>query len=253
MDWIIPANPNIYDVFSAFQHLEMIDWRQRANYKLGDIIYIYCSKPYQKIMFKCQVVKTDISDDIIDDTQFQLKENESLDSSKERRFARLKLLDTTDNELLHVNYLNQNGLKSRIQGPIKLIEPLKSYVEQYFVSAATIPEEITNELHEGAGTVINVNKYERNPLARKKCIEHFGCTCYICNMNFEEEYGEIGAGFIHVHHLTPLSAIKDSYVVNPIKDLIPVCPNCHAMIHRIDNFDKLSANELKNILNRNKA
>lgn len=45
-------------------------------------------------------------------------------------------------------------------------------------------------------------------------------------------YGEIGNGFIHVHHLVPLSAIKENYHLDPINDLIPVCPNCHAMLHR---------------------
>ena len=47
-------------------------------------------------------------------------------------------------------------------------------------------------------------------------------------------YGEIAKGFIHVHHLIPLSEIKENYQVNPKTDLIPVCPNCHAMLHRQD-------------------
>jgi hypothetical protein len=40
-----------------------------------------------------------------------------------------------------------------------------------------------------------------------------------------------GAGFIHVHHRKPLALIGRSYAVNPVKDLVPVCPNCHAMLH----------------------
>jgi 5-methylcytosine-specific restriction protein A len=42
----------------------------------------------------------------------------------------------------------------------------------------------------------------------------------------------VGTGYIHVHHIVPLSAIKESYVVDPVTDLVPVCPNCHAIIHR---------------------
>lgn len=38
-------------------------------------------------------------------------------------------------------------------------------------------------------------------------------------------------GFIHVHHINQISDIGKEYEVDPIKDLIPVCPNCHAMIH----------------------
>lgn len=45
-------------------------------------------------------------------------------------------------------------------------------------------------------------------------------------------YGEIGRGFIHVHHKVPLSSIGKEYELDPIKDLVPVCPNCHAMLHR---------------------
>ncbi len=77
-----------------------------------------------------------------------------------------------------------------------------------------------------------VNRHERNSKARKKCIEHFGARCKVCDLDFERRYGEVGRGFIHVHHLRPLGRLKSSYRLDPLKDLIPVCPNCHAMLHR---------------------
>jgi predicted HNH restriction endonuclease len=85
---------------------------------------------------------------------------------------------------------------------------------------------------EGAVTQVTVNAYERNERARRRCIAHYGLRCRVCETNFEEVYGHIGAGFIHVHHLKPLSEIRAEYVLDPIEDLRPVCPNCHAMIHR---------------------
>lgn len=85
---------------------------------------------------------------------------------------------------------------------------------------------------EGATKRINVNVYERNSKARKKCIEHWKVDCFICGFNFQETYGDIGKDFIHVHHLKPLNEINGEYEVDPIEDLRPVCPNCHAMIHR---------------------
>ena len=97
------------------------------------------------------------------------------------------------------------------------------------------PEEISKEekLFEGAKTRITVNSYERNPQARKKCIQHYGGTkCQVCNFDFGKFYGKIGEDFIHVHHIKDLAKIRKSYEVNPAKDLIPVCPNCHAMLHR---------------------
>lgn len=95
---------------------------------------------------------------------------------------------------------------------------------------------------EGKSNQVYLTKYERNPHARKKCIEHFGLSCLVCQLNFEKIYGEIGKDFIHVHHVNKISTIGKTYQVNPIKDLIPVCPNCHAMIHKREipyNLDEI--------------
>ncbi len=100
---------------------------------------------------------------------------------------------------------------------------------------------------EGAKITIQVNKYERNTVARQKCIDELGCYCHICGINFEKVYGEIGKDFIHVHHKIPLNEIKEEYVVDPSKDLLPVCPNCHAMLHRKINGKYLTIEELKQI------
>ncbi|RYZ82701.1 MAG: restriction endonuclease [Proteobacteria bacterium] len=87
--------------------------------------------------------------------------------------------------------------------------------------------------YEGAMKKVAVNVYERDKQARTKCIEHYGAVCVVCNFDFHNVYGSLGTGFIHVHHLKPLSEIKKGYSVDPIADLRPVCPNCHAMIHRV--------------------
>lgn len=84
---------------------------------------------------------------------------------------------------------------------------------------------------EGKVSTIKVNRYERDRNARKRCIEHFGAKCQVCEMEFEAVYGDIGKDFIHVHHLREISSIGKAYYVDPINDLVPVCPNCHAMLH----------------------
>lgn len=95
------------------------------------------------------------------------------------------------------------------------------------------PEEERVELFaEGALARVEVNRYERDPRVRRACIGRWGLRCTVCDLGFREVYGELGDGFIHVHHLSPLSAKAEGYVVNPIEDLRPVCPNCHAMLHR---------------------
>jgi predicted HNH restriction endonuclease len=110
------------------------------------------------------------------------------------------------------------------------------------------PDEIDEPAQyvEGASKVVRVNVYERNPKARRACIEHHGCSCLACDFNFKDTYGDYGESFIHVHHIVPLADIKKEYVLDPIKDLIPLCPNCHAMIHRTGKA--LSLNQLKQLL-----
>ncbi len=85
---------------------------------------------------------------------------------------------------------------------------------------------------EGSPSQVLSTRYERNPYARKVCIEHYGLSCIVCRFNFEKVYGELGKDFIHVHHLNQISLIGEVYTVDPINDLRPVCPNCHAMLHR---------------------
>jgi predicted HNH restriction endonuclease len=117
-------------------------------------------------------------------------------------------------------------------------------------SSNLFPDEIKlnkNEKYlEGALKSITVNAFERDPKARKKCIEAHGVNCIICGFNFEKQYGEIGNGFIHVHHIKPLSEIGEEYEIDPIKDLCPICPNCHAMMHRKN--PPYSTEEIKNMI-----
>jgi hypothetical protein len=96
------------------------------------------------------------------------------------------------------------------------------------------PDEISDSetFLEGNVKRVLVNAYERNQDARQKCIEHYGHTCFVCGFDFEKVYGPIAEGFIHVHHLRPLSEVGKEYMVEPEKDLRPVCPNCHAVLHR---------------------
>lgn len=96
----------------------------------------------------------------------------------------------------------------------------------------TSPEEDGAEpLTEGEPVRVKVNRYERNPKARAACLAYYGATCQVCDLDFPKRYGGIGDGFIHVHHLKEMSTIGTSYNVDPIEDLRPVCPNCHAMLH----------------------
>jgi HNH endonuclease len=118
---------------------------------------------------------------------------------------------------------------------------------------------LLGELHRMQGSVLQfeegnrigrlVEIIDRRPGARKECIKHFGPTCQVCGFNFEEFYGEVGKGFIHVHHhRLQLAVSKGKHKVDPINDLIPLCPNCHAMAHQRNPM--LSIEELRSKLSR---
>ena len=107
------------------------------------------------------------------------------------------------------------------------------------------PEDFDSEEEptEGSRQSTCVNRCERSRIARERCIEHYGARCSVCDMSFGERYGKVLEGFIHVHHLKPMSEVGRQYRVNPVDDLRPVCMNCHAVIHAYRKGKALSIAE----------
>lgn len=103
----------------------------------------------------------------------------------------------------------------------------------YATTEESMPEEVevNSKYLEGSVKQVLVNRYERDRNAREECINHYGSKCVVCGFDFEAKYGTELKGFIHVHHLLPLANVGEEYEVDPIKDLRPVCPNCHSAIH----------------------
>jgi hypothetical protein len=137
----------------------------------------------------------------------------------------------------YIIFNNEDDLKipgvsvaKRINVP-KGISSLNGYKQ--VIHDIQLPEELPDgvEYQEGAVQRINVNKYERDKKAREACLSHYGYVCQVCHVKLSDIYGAIAETLIHVHHIKPMSEIGESYIVDPIADLIPVCPNCHAVIH----------------------
>ncbi len=84
---------------------------------------------------------------------------------------------------------------------------------------------------EGGATILQSTRYERDHRNRAAAIAIWGCRCQACGMDFGDRYGDVASGFIHVHHTKPVSDLAPGTVVNPAKDLVPLCPNCHAVAH----------------------
>ncbi|RTE66106.1 HNH endonuclease [Amphritea opalescens] len=115
----------------------------------------------------------------------------------------------------------------------KLWDKLTGNLEPSYAGEADFNE--ASEYIEGAKKTVLVNRYERDLKARQKCIDHHGIKCKACGIDLSLVYGlDLGKNYIHVHHIVPLSSIGKEYVVDPIEDLVPLCPNCHAMIHQVN-------------------
>ena len=119
----------------------------------------------------------------------------------------------------------------------EVVDILATLVGRALPSPSDTPESQRNvvadeSLMEGALRRVVSSVWERNPDARRACVARYGTSCFVCRFSFEAAFGEFARGFIHVHHLTPLSSVGKEHAVNAIADLRPVCPNCHAMLHR---------------------
>jgi 5-methylcytosine-specific restriction protein A len=251
MNWLISANSRIYDHASSFEHHNFIDWRQgQTHYEVGDTVYIYCTTPIQSIRYQCRVSKTGMPfDEIRDDREYWKEESEYL-KALQGKFVRLDLIAQIENPNLSLQSLKAQGLRSAPQGPMRLQADVLQYVQTQFKNVDNddfFPEIIDSNLDvfEGLKKQITVNKYERSSIARAKCIELHGCTCSLCSFDFEKVYGDVGKSFIHVHHIKPLHTIGANYKLDYESDLIPVCPNCHAMLHKKVDGEELSLAELK--------
>ena len=157
---------------------------------------------------------------------------------------RFRYCDVSKERLLECEFLNKaipevrwnpqaSGMTIPPEQAEKLEEIWKDHLSLSGLFPITLAEEVftPEKCWEEATRRIFVNTYERDPRARKDCLAHHGYVCTVFRFDFEKVYGNLGKGFIHVHHITPLGNIGEVYEVDPVSDLIPVCPNCHAMIH----------------------
>ena len=122
-----------------------------------------------------------------------------------------------------------------------------SEINKRIINAEEIPEDNITIITEGAKKSYFTTKYERSKKNRDDAIRYQGCYCHVCGFDFEVTYGELGKSFIEVHHIKPLHTLNEEVVVDPSKDLIPVCSNCHRMLHRFKDY-MITIDELKNII-----
>ena len=263
-NWLVTVNYAEFDLEAAYDALPQIYWKNSAisegkGLQLNDIVHVYVTQPISKVMYQFKVIgHADKSEYPLAQKAFW-KDKTQLDSIK--GYAIFEKLKKINKATLSFDYFLQKKLVSDapIQGrrtdrdkapndPIRIF--LDHIVNEFGNDAleTNYPDEANVEsktFPEGAKQTVQVNRYERNPEARAKCIEFHKARCKVCDMSFAETYGSFAKDFIHVHHKKPLYEISEQYEVNPKNDLIPVCPNCHAMLHKQENGIPMTVERLK--------
>lgn len=143
---------------------------------------------------------------------------------------------------------------SNTQGPILTPGEYNAHPEEPLSHVSDVPhnDEDYAPDTEGVEHQYNLTKKERNPELRRKCIEYYKSLwggkihCICCGFDFGKAYGELGEGYIEIHHIEPHHTFKGEHTVDPKTKLIPLCSNCHSMIHRVTGLGEcMTLEELK--------
>lgn len=238
--WIVPSNDSTFRIGDAIAAQNgLVDWRT-DKFSVGDIVFIYKTIPEKRIHYKMEVMKVKmIFDEAFEQEPFWTDKDQYYGGITSF-YARFKLLEEYSDDILSLHHLHEHGY----EGIPRSVRECKDadLIQFLLFPYQTVNDDVYDvdypeddeKLYEGALMTVKANKYERNQKARRECVAKKGYRCLVCGKDFEEQYGSIGKGFIHVHHLTPISSIGKEYELNVDKDLAPVCPNCHYMLHRKD-------------------
>lgn len=191
-----------------------------------DLLDIICLRGYANLHVIYEFLDKDVLKELLNETNrgksLNLRNEQSGGMLRNAINFYLGFLDSKNHPL------SEQEKKGRKKRATQLPIPQETGTEIEVKTEVKEPE--TYDKLEGKKYETAVTRYERNQGNRKDCIAHYGYVCQVCEMNFEQIYGELGKNFIEVHHLYPVS--QGERQVHPIEDLIPLCSNCHSMIHR---------------------
>lgn len=133
--WIISANSSIYNHALAFTENGFIDWKQTRHFKVGDIVFIYCTKPEACIKYKTIVEKVEMRQaEIHDDNKYWMNKGELQNFSDEKKYVRLRLVTIRENDgRLSLTQLKKNGLQYPPQSPARAKQEILEYLNKIFV------------------------------------------------------------------------------------------------------------------------
>lgn len=264
--WIIPCDIQQYDIINAFKSFNEIEWHetpQTKDIKIGDVVYIYVTRPYSRLMYQCEVTKIGLTSSTIDDTRFMLNTSWTTDDG----LFRLKLVKRVNSLNLSIDDLNKNGLAGNVQGARKLDSKTEQYIKCINEKSENAPafdneeeavledlseleiEKVFNEKDDTAGFIAKSGIIKTRQL-NKKIIDKvkmlYKGQCQLCGLNIGEKYG---VEITEAHHIEYFSVSQN----NDSSNIIILCPNCHTLIHTCNavynkqnySFDFRNGNQIK--------
>ena len=193
--------------FKGIKAVLRLEWRKiQGEINLGDFGRELLGELEKNQFFSSELYKTYVAIIKKDNATVQLKINgQKIDipeedipgnwSSFSMRVVK-KHVVIDKNNFHEIKYMVEKW-SSRLAGLMVSILPFESLEHYHFDEEAGLPE--------GAKTTISINRYERDRANRQACIDYYGVICSICGFDHGTVYGKIGDGFIHVHHITPVS------------------------------------------------
>ncbi len=258
--WIIPIYATSFDFGRAlYEGHDTMDWRMSSHpFEVGDEVWLAVKDPFVRLAVQLEITAVGLTEDEANDHPKLWRDLAAYyDGIGRFRYARMKVTGGAQSLYYSLEALHEHGLQGSLAGVVEVKDEqlLRFLHEEDFTDTPTEPDSSCEvdypadaQLYEGAVVQVLANRYERNRKAREQCIVLKGPRCAVCGMDFLETYGEIGRDFIHVHHLVPISSIGSEYELDVKRDLVPVCPNCHYMLHRKN--PPYTIDEIKKNLNR---
>lgn len=227
--WLRSANYKLYNHEKAFEENKFIDWSQGHNkYEIGDIVFIYATKPFQKIMYKTRIEKMNLRfEETIDDKKYFTKYGKNKEVNKDKLYLRLKLIQKFNDDRLNLNFLKKNGLKNPPQGPQRIKEKLLMYLKD-IIGENQIQKTETDEIKNIEKEYIGKNKEAilkvriGQGLFKQRLLKK-DCSCKICGLRIKE--------FLIASHIKPWSKSTQNEKVDLDNGFL-LCPNHDAL------FDK---------------
>lgn len=202
---------------SKKNHLAQAEWAGRGAYYRIDL------EGYQELDPKPQMqeVEAGLSDFILDE----------LATLEPHHYPYMKYGDGfRGRQGVHLAHLTP-GLYAALSTVVAVLPETQATSEDLKPEKA-----IASDFAEGERQKRETNFFKRNPKLRHEAIRRHGSICIACQFNFEKRYGEAGKGYIEIHHLNPFAERSDAISGKPIRtkaeDVVPLCANCHRVVHR---------------------